>query len=139
MSHTVQWTEFLDTAARTEHERLALLEHIFDPFSIENLDRIGIRPGWRCLEAGTTLPEQSTRPVAGKMDRTAIGQAIPALGRGPMSRWLADTYRLVDEATLAGGTVSGAELDEAYAAYADPSFVDYTWLTVAAAGRKPAA
>src|SRR6266498_3847074 len=29
-----------------------MLEEIFDPFSIRNLDRLGVREGWRCLEVG---------------------------------------------------------------------------------------
>ncbi|HLF40762.1 MAG TPA: methyltransferase [Acidimicrobiia bacterium] len=35
-----------------ERERLALLEHIFDPGTIRHLTGAGVAPGWRCLEVG---------------------------------------------------------------------------------------
>src|SRR4051812_7514193 len=52
MTETLVWPEFVDTNDTAEHERLALLEEVFDPFSRASLDRIGVRPGWSCLEVG---------------------------------------------------------------------------------------
>ncbi|WP_158073493.1 class I SAM-dependent methyltransferase [Actinophytocola xanthii] len=52
MSNTRNWTSYVDTKARAEHERLALLEEVFDPFTARLLDRLGVRPGWDCLEVG---------------------------------------------------------------------------------------
>ncbi|HEV2778844.1 MAG TPA: methyltransferase [Actinophytocola sp.] len=48
----MSWSDLVDTKSLTELERLSLLEEISDPFSIRNLDRLGVRPGWRCLEVG---------------------------------------------------------------------------------------
>jgi hypothetical protein len=48
----VRWNDLVDTKATAELERLAMLEKIFDPFSIRNLDRLGAGSGWRCLEVG---------------------------------------------------------------------------------------
>lgn len=50
--------------ADTESARLRLLEAGRDPGTISRLDRLGIAPGWRCLEAGA--------------------------GAGSIARWLAD-------------------------------------------------
>jgi SAM-dependent methyltransferase len=256
---STMWPEFVDTAARTEHDRMALMEAVFDPLTRVNLDRLGPRPGWRCLEvgagggsiaraladrvgaanvtatdlstvllgpladlgvtvlrhdvlrdpapgtfdlihcrfvvdhltervaalarmaswlrpggwllveAGASLPELSSRPAVGRamaaanevlrrdlgtdpgwartlprpleaaglVDCAALGTAPAVRGGSPVARWLRDTYRLVDHLVLAGGDLNRADLDAAAAAYADPSFVDYTWLTVAAWGRRP--
>ena len=35
-----------------ERERLGLLGRLMDPMSARRLDRIGVAPGWRCLEVG---------------------------------------------------------------------------------------
>lgn len=258
MPQTVQWPEFVDTGARVEHKRLALMEEIFDPFSIRLLDRIGLTAGWRCLEvgagagsiaramaeragggnvvatdlsvgllaplttlgvtvlkhdvttddspgefdlihcryvvdhlpqretairrmvswlkpggillveAGTTAPELSTRPevsramvasnaaltqslgthpgwartlplpleAAGLSGCVAEGTALPVRGGSPMARWLRSSYQLVDDRVVATGALTERELAAAYAAYDDPTFVDYTWLTIAAWGRR---
>ncbi|MFL6145642.1 MAG: class I SAM-dependent methyltransferase [Labedaea sp.] len=48
----MQWTEFVNTRAKTEWERLTALESIFDAVSLRNLDRAAVRPGSRCLEVG---------------------------------------------------------------------------------------
>jgi SAM-dependent methyltransferase len=52
------------TAWEDRSSWLELLEDVFDPPSIERLDRIGVRAGWQVLEAGA--------------------------GRGSIARWLAD-------------------------------------------------
>jgi SAM-dependent methyltransferase len=52
------------TEAAAESERLALLERARDPGTVSRLERLGIAPGWRCLEMGA--------------------------GRGSIARWLAD-------------------------------------------------
>lgn len=258
MSEIAQWPEFVDTSAPTEHERLALMQEIFDPYTVRHLDRLGLAPGLRCLEvgagagsiarvmaeragpagvtatdlstallaplaglgvtvlrhdvvlddapgefdlihcryvvdhlpereialkrmaswlkpggwllveAGCTAPELSSRPAvrqamtaandvlsrrlgthtswartlplpleaAGLSHCAAEGTALPVRGGSPLGRWLRDTYRLADAPAVAAGVITRAELDLAYACYDDPSFVDYTWLTVAAWGQR---
>jgi SAM-dependent methyltransferase len=259
MSQTLNWTSYVDTEARAEHERLALLEEVFDPFTTRLLDRLGVRPGWDCLEVGAgagsvarllaeragadhvvatdmavdllaplaeagvrvlrhdvtadeppgefdlihsrmvlehiTAREKAVRrmaswlkpggwlvvesatPVpalagragvgrclaalgelmsvsvgtdpnwarrlplpledAGLVDCQAEGHAIPVRGGSSAARWMAATHRLVEEPALARGVVTKADLVAAYTAYADPNYVDYTWLTIAAHGRRP--
>ena len=39
----------------TERRRLEALAAVMDPFTFHQLDRIGIQPGWRCLEVGAGL------------------------------------------------------------------------------------
>lgn len=41
-----------DHADRAERERLAAIEAAADPLTIECLEKIGVRQGWRCLEVG---------------------------------------------------------------------------------------
>ncbi|HTZ63778.1 MAG TPA: methyltransferase domain-containing protein [Solirubrobacteraceae bacterium] len=53
-----------DTDATRESQRLGLLEANRDPGTIVRLERLGVAPGWRCLEVGA--------------------------GRGSIARWLAD-------------------------------------------------
>ncbi len=236
-----------------------MLEEIFDPFSLRNLERLGIRPGWRCLEvgagagsiarrmgelagpgnvvatdvsthylaplaetgimvlrhdvtadqapgefdvihcrfvldhlperdeaikrmaswlkpdgwllieAGTTAPELSSHPAvrramealnrvlsesigtgttwgrtlplplvaAGLVDVAAEGQTLPATGGSALARWLVATHKTIVQPAVASGVITQEELDEAFAVYESPSFVDYTWITVAAWGRRP--
>ncbi|MGH3758127.1 MAG: SAM-dependent methyltransferase, partial [Actinophytocola sp.] len=52
MSDTLSWTSYVDTKAQVEHDRLMLLQEVFDPFSARLLDRVGVAAGWRCLEVG---------------------------------------------------------------------------------------
>lgn len=259
MSETVGWTSYVDTRAQVEHDRLTLLQEIFDPVTARLLDRVGIEPGWQCLEVGagagsvarmladragpgnvtatdmstdflaplastgirvmyhdvtvdeppgefdlihsrfvlehvtgrnealrrmaswlkpggwlavecgTPAPELSSDPAvraslaamaaqlsssvgtdplwarrlplpmedAGLVDCVAEAHVVPARGGGPMARWLAATHRLIEGPAVASGTVSADELAAAYAAYANPDFVDYTWLTIGALGRRP--
>jgi SAM-dependent methyltransferase len=255
----MRWTELVDTRTTTELERLSALEEIFDPFSSRNLERLGIQPGWRCLEvgagagsiarrmgelagpgnvvatdlavdylaplaeegitvlrhdvtadevpgefdlvhcrfvldhlpqrdealrrmaswlrpggwllveAGTTAPELSSHPAVrramealnrvlsesigtgpawgrrmpfplvsvGLVDVGAEGQTLPATGGSPLARWLVATHRTLMPPSLADAVITQAELEEAFAVYEEPDFVDYTWTTVAAWGRSP--
>jgi SAM-dependent methyltransferase len=255
----VRWNDLVDTRTTTELERLKVLEEIFDPFSLRNLERLGIRPGWRCLEvgagagsiarrmgelagpgnvvatdvsthylaplaetgimvlrhdvtadqapgefdvihcrfvldhlperdeaikrmaswlkpdgwllieAGTTAPELSSHPAvrramealnrvlsesigtgttwgrtlplplvaAGLVDVAAEGQTLPATGGSALARWLVATHKTIVQPAVASGVITQEELDEAFAVYESPSFVDYTWITVAAWGRRP--
>jgi SAM-dependent methyltransferase len=41
-----------ENAAPDQVARLRALESVLDPGSIHHLDRLGVAPGWRCLEAG---------------------------------------------------------------------------------------
>jgi SAM-dependent methyltransferase len=54
----------LDNAAAETEQRFASLESSYDPFTIRQLEEIGVAPGWRCLEVGG--------------------------GGGSIARWLAD-------------------------------------------------
>ena len=47
-----------------ERKRLALLEEVFDPFTLQRLGAVGVRAGWSCLEVGA--------------------------GRGSVARWLSE-------------------------------------------------
>ncbi|RZQ62299.1 class I SAM-dependent methyltransferase [Amycolatopsis suaedae] len=258
MAESVSWASYVDTTAQAEHDRLRLLQEVFDPFTAQLFDRIGVAPGWQCLEvgagagsvarmladragpgnvtatdmstgfleplaaggirvlhhdvtvdeppgefdlihsrfvlehvtrreealrrmsswlrpggwlvveSGAPAPELSSDPAVGRalgamagtlsrsvgtdpawarrlplpleasglVDCTVEARVIPARGGSPMARWLAATHRLVEEPAVAEGAVTADDLASAYAAYADPSFVDYTWLTVAAMGRR---
>jgi SAM-dependent methyltransferase len=42
----------LDNQWRAARERLGLLEAALDPITAGNLDKVGVGPGWRCLEVG---------------------------------------------------------------------------------------
>lgn len=75
---------------------------------------------------------------AGLVDCHADGHLTAIRGGSPMARWMSATLRLIETTALETGEVSGADLAEAHAAYADPSFVDYTWLMVSATGRRAA-
>jgi SAM-dependent methyltransferase len=254
----MSWSDLVDTKSLTELERLTLLEEISDPFSIRNLDRLGVRPGWRCLEvgagagsiarrlaelagpgnvvatdlstayldplaelgievlrhdvtvdeapgefdlihtryvldhlperdetikrmvswlrpggwllveAGTVAPELSSDPTVRRvMDGLAVimsasvgthvtwgrvlplpleaaglsgcrseGYISPAQGGSPMARWLKATMKLAEERAVDAGLLTRAEFEAAYATLDEPSFVDYTWLVVAAWGRR---
>ena len=43
---------FFDHEWEHERERLRGLERFYDPLTHENIERVGIQPGWYCLEAG---------------------------------------------------------------------------------------
>jgi SAM-dependent methyltransferase len=254
------WTSYVDTKTQVEHDRLALLQDVFDPVTARLLDRVGVEPGWQCLEVGagagsvarmladragpanvtatdmstdflaplvatgirvmyhdvtvdeppgefdlihsrfvmehvtgrdetlrrmaswlkpggwlvvecgTPAPELSSDPAvrasltalaaqmsssvgtdpvwarrlplpleeAGLVDCLAEGHVVPARGGSPMARWLAATHRLIEAPALANGELEKADLLAAYDAYANPDFVDYTWLTIGALGRRAA-
>ncbi len=36
-----------------EQQRLALMSKLLDPFELAHIERLGARPGWRCLELGS--------------------------------------------------------------------------------------
>ncbi|WP_370949116.1 class I SAM-dependent methyltransferase [Amycolatopsis sp. cg5] len=259
MPKTVGWNGFVDTRTQAEYERLSLLEQIFDPFSLRNLDRFGIAPGWRCLEVGagagsvarrmaelaggehvvatdlslkflgpleelgitvlhhditvdpapgefdlihtrfvldhlaeretvlkrlaswlrpggtllvemaTTLPELSSDPDvrrsletlglvlsqrvgtdpnfartlplplehAGLVGCDSEGQIRPARGGSPLAHFLRSTTQLVEAHAVETGLIEQDVLDSAYSTYDDPTFVDYSWLTIAAWGQRP--
>lgn len=254
-----QWDEFVDSANVTEQQRLALLEHVFDPISVRNLDRFDIKPGWQCLEvaagagsiarelaaragaenvvatdrnislldstaaagvtvlqhdvlvdaapgqfdlihtryllehlpardtaiarmaswlkpggwlvvdAGSTLPELSSRPLTQRAMTAAVGvlsdrigtestwprvlpapliaagliecgaeaAAPPVHGGTPMASWIRATMQLAHDELVAAGKFTAEELAESYTSYSDPTYVDYTWLTMTAWGRHP--
>jgi hypothetical protein len=90
---------------------------------------VGTDPTW-----ARTLP--IPLEAAGLVDCTAEGHVIPARGGSAFARWMVETHRLVERDAVASGTVTEDELAHAYAAYADPAFVDYTWLTVRAVGHR---
>ncbi len=258
MPESPSWTAYVDTRTRVEHDRLTLLQEVFDPFTARLLDRVGVRPGWQCLEVGagagsvalmladragaanvtatdmstdflaplaetgirvmyhdvtvdeppgefdlihsrfvlehltrrdeavrrmatwlrpggwlvvecgTPVPELASRPAVGRaltalgalmatsvgtdpvwarrlpvpleeaglVDCHAEGHVVPARGGSALARWLTATHRLIEEPAVASGAVTAGELAEAYSSYADPSFVDYTWLTIGALGRR---
>jgi 2-polyprenyl-3-methyl-5-hydroxy-6-metoxy-1,4-benzoquinol methylase len=46
------WERWAIAGTSEEQRRLLLLEAAFDPFTIANLERIGVAEGWRCLELG---------------------------------------------------------------------------------------
>jgi SAM-dependent methyltransferase len=92
-------------------------------------ERVGTAPEW-----ARSLPVPLEE--AGLVDCAAEGMVLPARGGQPLAGWLMNTTKLVEEHALTTGLVTREVLDEAYATYDDPSFVDYTWMTVAARGRR---
>ena len=42
----------LDRSWAPERRRLTLQEQSLDPMTFDHLERIGVQPGWRCLEVG---------------------------------------------------------------------------------------
>jgi SAM-dependent methyltransferase len=89
---------------------------------------------------GTATTWARTLPIpleaAGLADCVAEGMIIPARGGEPLAEWLKNTTKLVEEHAVATGLITREVLDEAFALYETPSFVDYTWMTVAARGRR---
>ena len=62
-------TYLFDQAWQQEHDRLRALETLFDDASTHHLARLGVGPGWRCLEVGAG---------AGGVARWLAGQVGPA-------------------------------------------------------------
>ncbi|GAB3432419.1 class I SAM-dependent methyltransferase [Actinophytocola sediminis] len=257
-TETPNWTTYVDTTAPTEHERLRMLQDVFDPLSARLLDQAGVRPGWHCLEVGagagsvarmlaeragadnvtatdmstdfltpladigirvlrhdvtvdeapgefdlihtrkvlehvverdralarmtswlrpggwllvesaSPAPDMSSVPAVGRclrvlgevlgasvgtdplwarampvpleraglVDCHAEGHSVAIRGGSLMARWMAATLRLIEATALERGAVTEQDLAEAYAAYRDPDFVDYTWLMISAMGRR---
>jgi SAM-dependent methyltransferase len=250
------WLEFVE--GTPEQQRLALLEQLFDPTTVRHLDRIGVAPGWKCLEVGagagsiarvlanraggenvvatdinidplepltkehgvtvlrhnvavddapgsfdliharyvlehlsarddiverlvswlkpggwlllesaSPVAELTTRPAirrvietgvamwvkmlgtditwargyplpliaAGLQECGAEGSAPPILGGSPMAAWVQATLELGAEPAISAGLITRDEIDEAYAHFADPSYVEYLWFSVAAWGQ----
>ena len=73
MSQTIGWNKFVDTQAEAERRRLRLLEESFDPFSFRQLENLGVRTGWRCLEIGA-----GAGSVAAKMAELAGPENVVA-------------------------------------------------------------
>jgi SAM-dependent methyltransferase len=46
------WDRWNVANTSEEQRRLLLIEELLDPFTIANLERIGVAEGWRCLELG---------------------------------------------------------------------------------------
>ncbi|RJQ89248.1 class I SAM-dependent methyltransferase [Amycolatopsis panacis] len=92
-------------------------------------ERVGTAPEW-----ARTLPVPLEE--AGLIDCAAEGLILPARGGQPLASWLKNTVKLVEDHALTTGLITREVLDEAYAAYDTPSFVDYAWMTVAAQGRR---
>jgi SAM-dependent methyltransferase len=259
-TETLNWASYVDTTAPTEHERLRMLQEVFDPRTAHLFDRLGIGPGWDCLEVGagagsaarmlaeragaehvvatdlsveflgsladsgirvlrhdvatdeapgefdliharkvlehvierekalarmtswlkpggwllvesaSPVPELSSVPAVGRclralcdvlgatvgtdglwtrtlplpleraglVDCHAEGHTVAIRGGSPMARWMAATLRLIERTALEKGTLTERDLADTYAAYEDPSFVDYTWLEISASGRRAA-
>jgi SAM-dependent methyltransferase len=89
---------------------------------------VGTDPWW-----ARTMPLPLER--AGLVDCTAEGLALAVRGGSPIARWLAETCRLTQDTAVAGGLASVADHETAYAAYENPAYVDYSWLSIAAIGR----
>ena len=66
-------TYLFDQAWRQEHDRLRALEALFDDASTYHLDRLGVSPGWRCLEVGAGAGGVA-RSLAGRVGPT--GQVL---------------------------------------------------------------
>ncbi|MET0234560.1 MAG: methyltransferase [Kibdelosporangium sp.] len=90
---------------------------------------VGTDPGW-----ARTFPVPLEQ--AGLVECGAEGRILPARGQSPLAGWLKETTKLAEKSAVASGMITQAELDEAYALYDDPDFVDYTWMTVATWGRR---
>lgn len=102
--------------------------------SMEVLDRVLTE------RVGTATTWARTLPVpleaAGLADCGAEGMIMPARGGEPLAEWLKNTTKLVEAHAVDTGLITREELDEAFALYETPTFLDYTWMTVAARGRR---
>lgn len=91
---------------------------------------VGTAPRW-----ARSLPLPLER--AGLVDCSAEGHSIAVRGGSAMARWMSETLRLVESTALDTELVTENDLAEAYEAYRDPTFVDYTWMIIRASGRRP--
>jgi SAM-dependent methyltransferase len=48
----LHWDRWPNAGTREEYGRLRMFERAFDRFTIAHLERLGVGPGWRCLEVG---------------------------------------------------------------------------------------
>ncbi|WP_216216077.1 class I SAM-dependent methyltransferase [Amycolatopsis aidingensis] len=87
----------------------------------------------------TTWARQLPLPLerAGLLDCDTEGQMLPARGGSPLASWLKATTKLVEAHAVDTGLITRHELEEAYELYESPDFLDYSWLTIAAWGRRP--
>lgn len=46
------WDQWPNAHTREEYRRVRLIERAYDACSIAHLERLGVAPGWRCLEVG---------------------------------------------------------------------------------------
>lgn len=98
----------------------------------------------QCEVLGTTVGTDArwarTLPLplerAGLVDCHAEGHVVAIRGGSIMARWMSATLRLIEKTALEQGALTERDLGEAHAAYQDPGFVDFTWLSVSAAGRR---
>jgi len=78
---------FADTQQEHERERLLAVQEVFDPITHHHLEKLGIRPGWSCLEVG---------PGAGSImrwmcDRVGADGSVVAVDLDP--RFVVETKR----------------------------------------------
>jgi len=114
----------LDRHAEERRRRMELLERVQDPATIEHLRRIGVAPGWRCLELG-----------AGGGSIAAWLARRVGLG-GPVSPHLAAFDELRDQ-VVASGRVGDEEFGDFLALADDPGFAWREGPLVSAWGRRP--
>jgi 2-polyprenyl-3-methyl-5-hydroxy-6-metoxy-1,4-benzoquinol methylase len=80
-------------------ERLSLLEAMFDPWTIRNLGKVGVREGWRCLEiagGGGSIAEWLCRQVGSNGHVVATDlepRFLEAVNASNLEVWLHDILR----------------------------------------------
>ncbi|HXM56764.1 MAG TPA: methyltransferase domain-containing protein [Candidatus Dormibacteraeota bacterium] len=74
---------------------------------------------------------------AGLTETTAEASSPVARGGTSFAEFIAASYLPAREGMLATGLVTAAELDEVSELFRDPSFVDFSFLVIAARGRRP--
>jgi len=88
----------LDNAWEQARRRLTLLEQIYDPITIGSLERVGVKPGWQCLEVG---------PGAGSIARWLCSRVGPT---GRVTAVDLDT-RFVEEIATEEGNLEAVRQD----------------------------
>lgn len=71
-------TYAFENARAVQRDRLRLLAALLDDGTFRLLERLGVRPGWRCLEVGAG----SGSVAAWLCDRTAPGGSVLATDLG---------------------------------------------------------